>query len=394
MLYGNRRRHYDHDWELMATKRDYYEVLEVDRSAGKEELKKAYRRLARRFHPDVNSEDGADERFKEINEAYEVLSNDTTRAAYDRFGHAGVKVPGGAGFDDFAGFGGVADIFEEFFGGFGGRRRQRGPRRGADLRYDLRISFMEAVFGAEKEVEVTRPELCPHCHGHGAEPGTSTVRCTNCGGTGEVRMMRQSFLGSFVNVATCQVCSGTGESIPTPCTVCNGEKQVRRTRTLTVKIPAGVDSDTQIRLNSEGAPGIDGGPPGNLYVVLHVQKHDYFQRRGNDILLELEINVAQASLGDEVMVPTVDGEAKLTIPAGTQSGTVFRMRNFGVPRLRSSGRGDQLVMAHVAIPKDLSSEQRRLLTELAATLGKEVIPQQEKSLLGQLKNALGDFFGG
>jgi molecular chaperone DnaJ len=376
----------------MDSKHDYYEILGVDRGATKEELKKAYRRKAREYHPDVNNNSGSDERFKEINEAYEVLSNESTRAAYDRFGHAGVQGEG-AGFQDFSGFGGVSDIFEEFFGGFSGRRRRTGPRRGADLRHDLTISFEEAVFGVDKEIRVTRPELCPNCHGSGAEPGTSPMRCSNCNGTGEVRQMRKSFLGSFVNVSACPVCSGTGETIPTPCSVCNGQKQVRETRTLKVKIPAGVDADTQIRLSNEGAPGDNGGPPGNLYVVLHIAKHQFFQRRGNDILLELEINIAQAVLGDEINIPTVNGDDKLNIPAGTQSGSVFRLRGKGVPYLRSRGRGDQLVITHVAVPKSLTSEQRELFEELSTTLGKEIIPQREKSVLGQLRDALGDFFG-
>ncbi len=373
----------------MATKRDYYEVLGVDRSASKEDLKRAYRRMARKFHPDVNKDSGSDERFKEINEAYEVLSNDSTRATYDRFGHAGVQ-GAGAGFNDFSGFGSVADIFEEFFTGFGTRRR-KGPRRGADLRYDLTISFEEAVFGVEKDIQVRRPEICPNCYGSGAEPGTNPVRCTNCNGTGEVRQMRQSFLGSFVNVVTCPVCNGSGETIPSPCTVCNGQKQIQQQRTLNVKIPPGVDNDTQIRLSGEGTPGIDGGPPGNLFVVLHVEKHEYFRRRGDDILLEMEINVAQAALGDEIKVPTVDGEETLIIPAGTQSGTVFPLRGRGVPHLRRSGRGDQLVITHVAVPKKMTPEQKKLMEELARTLGKEVIPQREKSILGQLKDVLGDF---
>jgi molecular chaperone DnaJ len=372
--------------------RDYYEVLEVDRSASKEDLKRAYRRLARRYHPDVSSDEGADERFKEINEAYEVLSNENSRAAYDRFGHAGVK-GGGAGFGDFAGFSGVTDIFEEFFSGFGGRSRRAGPRRGADLRYDLKISFEEAVFGADKEIQVRRPESCPHCDGRGAEPGTIPIGCTNCNGTGEVRQMRQSFLGSFVNVTTCSVCDGTGETIPNPCTVCHGNKQVQETRTLSVKVPAGVDNDTQIRLSGEGAPGTDGGPHGNLYVVLHVTKHDYFQRRGDDIILEMEVNVAQAALGDEIEIPTVDGPEQLIILAGTQSGAVFRMRDHGVPHLRRNGRGDQLVIVHVVVPKNLTDEQKELMKKLAKTLGKEVIPQRGKGILSQLKDALGDVLG-
>lgn len=376
----------------MANKRDYYDVLEVQRTASKDELKKAYRRLARQYHPDINKNDGSDERFKEINEAYEVLSDDDKRAAYDRFGHAGVQ-GAGAGYQDFGGFGSMADIFEEFFGGFGSRRRRRGPRRGADLRHDLTISFEESVFGTEQEFDIRRPEVCDRCHGSGAEPGTQPSRCSTCNGTGEVRRMQQSILGSFVNVSACPACQGTGEVIINPCTTCSGRKQVQRTRHLKVRVPAGISSEQQIRLTGEGAPGADGGPPGNLYVFINVKRHDLFQRRGDDILLNLEINVAQAALGDEVVVPTVDGETKLTVPPGTQSGTVFRLRELGVPHLNSSGRGDLLVMANVVIPKRLTEQQRKLFGDLAETLGKEVIPQREKGLLNHLKDALGDALG-
>lgn len=382
----------------MANKRDYYDVLGVPRSVSKDELKKAYRRLARQYHPDVNGEDGASERFKEINEAYEVLADEEKRAAYDRFGHAGVQ--GGAGFSGFdaTGFGGFADIFEEFFsGGFSGRRRS-GPRRGADLRYDLTISFEEAVFGIEKEVEITRPEICHSCNGTGAEPGSTPERCNTCNGSGEVRRVQQSILGSFVNVTTCPTCQGTGEIISEPCKTCNGRKQVQRTRTIKVKIPAGVDTDTQIRLTGEGGPGVNGGPPGNLYVVISVQRHPFFQRRDNDIFLEMQINVAQAALGDEIAIPTLDGEEILTIPPGTQAGAVFRLRGKGVPRLDRSGRGnyvgrgDQHVIIQVAIPKKLSDDQKKIFKELARTLGKEVVPQ-ERGFFDQIKETLGDVFG-
>jgi molecular chaperone DnaJ len=388
----------------MSAKRDYYEVLGVTRAATKEELKKQYRSLARQYHPDVNSEPDAGERFKEISEAYEVLSDDDKRAAYDRFGHAGVGNGGfSGGFDQ--GFGGFADIFEEFFGSFGGaaaasgRRRRRGPRRGPDLRYDLTITFEEAIFGAERDIEYRRSETCPVCSGSGAEPGTRPISCTTCNGSGEVRRVQQSILGQFVNVITCQTCNGTGELIPNLCKECNGRKQVDRTVTKKVKVPAGVDSDTQIRLTGEGGSGLDGGPPGNLFVVLNVAPHEYFQRRGDDIVLDLQINVAQAALGDEIAVPTVDGDTSLHIPGGTQSGRVFRMRGLGVPKLDRSGRGqnvgrgDQLVIINVAIPKSLSPEQQDLFKELSRTLGKEVIPQKDKGILGQLKDALGDLFG-
>lgn len=386
----------------MSSKRDYYEVLGVSRTVTKEELKKQYRNLARQYHPDVNDEPDAGERFKEIGEAYEVLSDDDKRAAYDRFGHAGVGNGGySGGFDQ--GFGGFADIFEEFFGTFGGagnsRRRRRGPRRGPDLRYDLTISFEEAIFGGEREIEFRRAEMCPVCSGSGAEPGTRPITCTTCNGSGEVRRVQQSILGQFVNVTTCTTCNGTGELIPNVCRECNGRKQVERTVTKKVKIPAGVDSDTQIRLTGEGGAGLDGGPPGNLFVVLNVAQHEFFQRRGDDIVLDLQINVAQAALGDEITVPTVDGDMPLQIPGGTQSGRVFRMRGLGVPKLDRSGRGanvgrgDQLVIINVSIPKHLSADQQALFKELSRTLGKEVVPQKDKGILSQLKDALGDLFG-
>ena len=387
----------------MSSKRDYYEVLGVARTATKEELKKQYRGLARQYHPDVNSEADAGERFKEISEAYEVLSDDDKRAAYDRFGHAGVGNGGFGGFDQ-QGFGGFADIFEEFFGTFGGattggRRRRRGPRRGPDLRYELTITFEEAIFGGERDIEYRRAETCPVCTGSGAEPGSRPITCTTCNGSGEIRRVQQSILGQFVNMTTCHTCNGTGEIIPDLCKECNGRKQVERTVTKKVKVPAGVDSDTQIRLTGEGGAGLDGGPPGNLFVVLNVTPHEYFQRRGDDIVLDLQVNVAQAALGDEVTVPTVDGDTTLHIPGGTQSGRVFRMRGLGIPKLDRSGRGqnmgrgDQLVIVNVAIPKSLTPEQQDLFKELSRTLGKEVVPQKDKGILGQLKDALGDLFG-
>ncbi len=385
----------------MDSKRDYYDVLGVTRAATPEELKKAYRTLARQYHPDVSKDPQASERFKEISEAYEVLSDDQKRATYDRFGHAGMNNGGFGGFGGFDGdFGSVADIFEEFFGGaFGGRRRQRrGPRRGSDLRYDLTITFEEAMFGAEKDIEVRRPEACDRCSGSGAEPGTSPITCPTCSGSGEVRRVQQSILGSFVNVTTCSQCSGSGEIISEPCTQCHGQKLVQRTVTKKVRIPPGVDNETQIRLTGEGAPGIYGGPPGNLFVTLTVKEHEFFQRRGDDVWLDLQVNVAQAALGDEITVPTIDGDERLLIPAGTQSGKVFRLRGKGVPRLDRSGRGspmgrgDQQVIIQVVIPKNLTREQEEIFGELARTLGKEVVPKREKGIMGQLKSALGDIF--
>lgn len=372
----------------MSSKRDYYDVLGVGRSASQDEIKKAYRGLARQYHPDVNKSPDAEAKFKEINEAYQVLSDQEKRATYDRFGHSGVQGRWGDVGDFGFGFGGFSDIFGDLFG-FGPRTRtRRAPSRGTDLRYDLTISFEEAVFGCERELEIPRYETCPRCRGSGAEPGTSPIRCPQCNGTGEVRRTQQSILGSFINVTTCPRCGGEGEIVTTPCGECRGQKQVRVTRTISVKVPAGVDNGTQIRLAGEGEPGVYGGPPGNLYVVLSVKPHRYFRRQDNNIILELAINVAQAALGDEVTVPTLEGEERLVIPAGTQTGKVFRLRGKGVPYIRRNGRGDQLVIVQVAIPTDLSDEQKRLFKDLARTLGKEVIPQEEKGLLEKIMDFL------
>lgn len=366
----------------MTDKPDYYESLGVGRGASSEDLKNAYRRLAKKYHPDVNNEPGAEERFKQINEAYAVLSDAERRAAYDRFGHAGLK---GMPTDfDF----GFSDIFEEFFGfGMGNRRRRSAPRRGHDLRYDLQLEFEEAVFGAEKEIDFTRRDTCTRCDGSGAEPGTSPVRCSTCQGSGEVRQVRQTLLGSMVNVSTCPTCGGRGETVGTPCQNCNGSGIEQRHIEQTISIPPGVDDGTQIRIASEGEPGPNRGPRGDLYVVTKVKPHRYFRRQRDDILLDLSINLAQAALGAEVEVPTVDGPERLRIPAGTQSGRSFRMRGKGVPHLRRSGRGDQIVVISVEIPKSLSAEQRELFEQLSETLGTEVKPQ-ERSLLDDLKDLL------
>jgi molecular chaperone DnaJ len=368
------------------TDRDYYEVLGVGRGASNEEIKKAFRRLAREYHPDVNNSPDSEERFKEINEAYAVLSDAEKRAAYDRFGHAGVRGAGGVNVDfDFPDF---ADIFGEFFGfGRTSRRARNVPRRGADLQYRVDLTFEESVFGVEKEIDVTRDEVCETCNGSGAEPGTSPVRCATCGGSGEVRQARQTILGSMVQVTTCPTCRGSGETIDTPCHACSGRGLQRRTRKKVVSIPAGVDTGNQIRLAGEGQPGVNGGPQGNLYLTINVKPHRYFRRRDDDILLDLDINVAQAVLGAEVEIPTVDGLDKLKIPTGTQPGKVLRLRNKGVPHLRSNGRGDQLVVINVDIPARLSSEQRQLFEKLAETLGSEVRPQ-ERSFFDWLKDTL------
>jgi molecular chaperone DnaJ len=370
--------------------RDYYEILGIQRSASGEEIKSAFRQLARKYHPDVNKAPDAEEKFKEINEAFAVLSDTEKRAAYDRFGHAGVNGMGGAGAPDFTNID-FSDIFEEFFGFGGGssrRRSRNNPRRGSDLNLTIPLTFEEAVFGADKEIEFTRDEICTTCRGTGSEPGTSPTRCQTCEGRGEVRQVRQTFLGSMVQVTTCPACNGQGEVITTPCQTCRGRGLERKTVRKTVTIPGGVDTGTQIRLAGEGQPGANGGPNGNVYVEIQVRAHKFFRRKGNDILLNLDINVAQAALGADIEVPTLDGPAKLSIPTGTQPGRVFTLKGKGVPFLRSTGRGDQHVVVNVEVPSRLNAEQRQLFEQLARTLGSEVRPQ-ERSFLDKLKEVLG-----
>jgi molecular chaperone DnaJ len=373
----------------LATKRDYYEVLGVPRTATPEDVKSAFRRLARQYHPDVNKEPDAEEKFKELNEAYAVLSDEQKRAAFDRYGHAGVE--GMGGMPDFTNVD-LGDIFEELFGfGFGrrsGRQQRNAPRRGADLQYNLTLEFEEAVFGVEKTIEFTREEVCSRCDGNRAEPGTETATCTNCSGSGEIRQSRQTMFGNMVQVVTCPVCRGTGELVPTPCKTCGGRGLERKNIKREIKVPAGVDNGTQVRLSAEGQPGSNGGPQGDLYVALSVRAHKYFHRREDDIVLDLDINVAQATLGAKVEVPTVDGPTELTIPSGIQPGKVLRMRGKGVPHLRGNGRGDQLVMLNVAVPTKLNAEQRKLFEELAASMGTDVQPQ-ERGFFDKLRDVLG-----
>ncbi len=378
--------------------RDYYEVLGVARAAEKTEIKAAFRKLAREYHPDVSKHDDAENRFKEINEAYEVLSDDEKRARYDRFGAAGVQGNGFGGASAGAGFGGFEEIFEEFFSSFGGAgrtRQRRGPRPGSDRRVDVTVSFEELVFGAEKEVEFERLEACETCAGSGAAPGTSPTRCTQCNGTGEVRQVQQTFLGPMVQVASCPRCAGTGETISSPCPTCRGGGRIRNKAVLSVQIPPGVREGLQIQIRNEGDSGERTAPQGNLYVVVHVSEHEFFKRKDNDVILDISINVAQAALGDKLDIPTVDGEVELVVPAGTQTGKVFRLRGKGIPRLRSdgsnSGRGDQMVYVQVDVPTKLTDEQRLLFEKLAQTMGGDVTPQRNgKGFFDRVM----DFFAG
>lgn len=375
----------------MTTKRDYYDVLGVARSASTDEIRSAYRRLARQYHPDVNKETTAEATFKEINEAYEVLSNTDKRSAYDRFGHAGAQ----GGFSGFSG-GDFGSIFEDLFAGMGMggamRQSQRGPRRGADLRVGLTLAFEDAVFGCDREVEIMRLESCTHCQASGAEPGTNPIRCPQCNGTGEVQRRQQSIFGAILTSTPCSRCNGTGEVITSPCVECQGRKQVQVTRRLTVAVPAGVDDGTQIRLAGEGNQGLAGGPAGNLYVALSVQPHAVFQRHDNDIIMELPINIAQAALGAEIEVPTLDGVETLAVPPGTQHGKILRLKNKGVPHLRrSERRGDQLIAIKVAVPVHLTAKQKKLLEELGETLGTPKLGD-ERGFFDKLAGAFSDAF--
>ncbi|TET52280.1 MAG: molecular chaperone DnaJ [Anaerolineales bacterium] len=374
----------------MSSARDYYDVLGVGRSASAAEVKQAYRQLARECHPDVSEAPDAESRFKEINEAYEVLSDSEKRAAYDRFGRAGVTGAGaGSGFG--FGFRDPFEIFEEVLGrGFGFRTStRRRPRRGADRRYDLKLTFEEAVFGCEKGIGITRHEQCPACGGSRAEPGTSPVRCAECNGSGRVRRVQTSILGSLSSISPCPACQGEGDTIPIPCRECDGRGRVKVSRDLSVTIPPGVDHGTQVRLTGEGEMGERGGPPGNLYVVLHVEDHPVFERRGDDIIVELSVNVAQAALGAQVKVPTLEGEEELSIPAGAQSGKIVRLRKKGVPRLRRNGRGDQLVVVRVVTPTKLSAEQKKLLKQLGETLDPETVWEEKRGFIDDLRAAFG-----
>ena len=368
-------------------KRDYYEVLGVQKGATEEEIKKAYKKMARKYHPDLNPGDkDAEEKFKEVNEAYEVLSDSEKKARYDQFGFAGVDpnfgaggggYGGGAGFD----FGDLGDIFGSFFGGgFGGgqtRRNPNAPQRGESIRMNLTISFEEAAFGCEKELELDRYESCETCHGSGAAPGTSPETCPDCGGSGVVQTRRQTPMGVFASTAPCSRCGGRGKIIKEPCAACHGSGQTRKTRTIKVKIPAGIDDGQTISLRGEGSGGVNGGPAGDLYVTVYVKPHKMFKRDGQDIMLEMPVSFAQAALGATLTVPTVDGKVQYDMPEGTQTGTVFRLRGSGVPNINGRGRGDQYVKVTVEVPRNLNGEQKELLRKFEEATGENCYDQRK-----------------
>jgi len=374
----------------MASKRDYYEVLGVPRNASTEEIKKAFRRLAMQYHPDRNREASAEAKFKEIGEAYEVLSDPEKRVAYDRFGHAGLQ-----GFDfgrPFEGFdfGGFGDIFDAFFGGASSATRSRQAQRGADRRIDIEIDFEEAAYGCEREIEVERVEHCGRCGGSGNEPGAQPARCSSCDGTGQVRRVSRSFFGQFINIATCAQCRGEGRIITAPCKECHGPGRQRKRRSLLVNVPAGISDDSRMRLSEEGDAGLNGGSPGHLYVNIHVRPHPLFQRDGDDLIYDLQMNPAQAALGFEARIPTLDGDpAVLKVSVATQHGRVFVLKGKGIPRLHASGRGDLLVRTSIVIPTELTDEQRQLLRRLAESFGTPASGDGDKGILGRIKDALG-----
>lgn len=380
-------------------KRDYYEVLGVSKSSSLDEIKKAYRKIAKENHPDVKPNDKqAEERFKEATEAYAVLSSPEKKAKYDQYGHAGVDFngQGGAGgfgdFSDFADFG-LGDIFEMFFGGgMGGGQRRQGPSRGADLRFDLSITLQEAAFGARKEIEVPLYETCSHCGGSGAAPGTNPKTCSQCGGTGQVRAVQRTPFGQVATTRTCTACHGQGTIISTPCSKCNGLGKVREIKKIEVNIPAGSEEGLSLRFSGKGEAGERGGPAGDLYVVLLVKPHEFFERKGNDIYCEIPITFVQAALGDEIRVPTIHGEVTMQIPEGTQTSKIFRIKGKGVPYRRGGGTGDQHVRVIVSTPTKLSERQKELLREFGRITSED---QQmgKKSFWDKVKENVKDAIG-
>ncbi len=377
----------------MASQKDYYEILGVDKDADQKEIKKAYRKLAKKYHPDRNPDDPeASEKFKEISEAYGILSDEDKRARYDQYGHAGIG-DDDFNYEDFAqgGFGGLEDLFEMFMGGgfsARGQRAQNRPSRGRDLEYRMEISFENAAFGTEKTIRIPRQETCQTCDGSGAKPGSNPRTCPKCDGSGQIRVNQRTPFGNMAQIKTCDRCQGKGEIIDDPCPDCNGEGRVTRRRDIKVEIPAGISSGQRIRLSGKGGAGKRGGPSGDLFVRVDVKPHDLFERKGDDVYYELPINFVQAALGDEIQVPTLEGEVKLKIPEGTQPGDSLRLKNKGINHLRSSGRGDQYIKIKVVIPKSLDSEQKELLQKFAKISGDEINPES-KGFFSRVKDAFG-----
>lgn len=372
---------------------DFYEILGVPKNAGKDEIKGAFRKKAREYHPDVNKAPDAEEKFKELGKAYETLMDDDKRSLYDRYGEDGLR---NAGFDSggpFAGgFGDLNDIFNSFFGGFGfstGYSDPNAPQRGDDLRVDIELEFEEAVFGCEKEIKIDHLETCEACKGSGAEPGSTPVTCKTCGGTGKIQQTTQTILGHFTQITTCPACHGSGKTIGNPCKACKGYGKIEREKAIQVKIPAGVDNGSKMRLSGEGDAGKNGGPTGDLYVVLHVKSSDYFKREGFHVYTKLEISPAQAVLGDEIAIRTLDGEKTVSVQAGIQHGEKVRIKGAGVPNLgRNSQRGDHIVIVTIKTPTNLSEEEKQLYRKLYE-LGSNKKSEGSQSIFEKVKGAFG-----
>ena len=372
---------------------EYYDRLGVSKDASQDEIKRAYRKMSKKYHPDINKEPGAEEKYKEVQEAYETLSDDQKRAAYDQYGPDGANGFGGqggfGGFDGGAGFGGFEDIFSSFFGG-GATRNPNAPRQGDDLQYRVNLSFEEAIFGAEKEVHYNREATCKTCSGSGAKPGTSPVTCGRCHGQGVINVDTQTPLGMMRRQVTCDVCHGTGQEIKEPCQTCHGTGHEKQSHKVSVKIPAGVETGQQIRLAGQGEAGFNGGPYGDLFVIINVNPSDKFTRDGSTIYYTLNISFVQAALGDTVEVPTVHGNVEMTIPAGTQTGKTFRLKGKGAPRLRGASQGDQHVTVKIVTPTKLNDAQKEALLAFAKASGDEKIAPQKKGFFNKVKDALED----
>ena len=368
----------------MMSKRDYYEVLGIDKTATKEEIRKAYRSLSKKFHPDINKAADAEDKFKEATEAFEVLSDETKKANYDQFGHAGPNQGfGGGGGDGF----GFDDIFSTFFGGNARRQNPNAPRQGNDLQYTMTIDFMEAIFGKETEVEIPKEENCDTCDGTGAKKGSTPKKCTHCGGSGEINVTQNTPLGRMVNRRACHHCDGTGEIITDKCATCHGAGKVNKTSKIKVSIPEGVDDGQRLRMSGQGEPGHKGGPAGDLYIVFRVKPHAKFIREEDDIYLELNLSYPQAALGDEIKVPTVHGDVNLKIPTGTQTGTRFRLKGKGVKNVHGRGIGDQHVIVKVVTPKKMTEKQKELMRQFAAISG-DNLEEYSSSLFDKIKNKI------
>ena len=372
---------------------EYYDRLGVSKDASQDEIKRAYRKMSKKYHPDINKEPGAEEKYKEVQEAYETLSDDQKRAAYDQYGPDGANGFGGqggfGGFDGGAGFGGFEDIFSSFFGG-GATRNPNAPRQGDDLQYRVNLSFEEAIFGAEKEVHYNREATCKTCSGSGAKPGTSPVTCGRCHGQGVINVDTQTPLGMMRRQVTCDVCHGTGQEIKEPCQTCHGTGHEKQSHKVSVKIPAGVETGQQIRLAGQGEAGFNGGPYGDLFVIINVNPSDKFTRDGSTIYYTLNISFVQAALGDTVEVPTVHGNVEMTIPAGTQTGKTFRLKGKGAPRLRGGSQGDQHVTVKIVTPTKLNDAQKEALLAFAKASGDEKIAPQKKGFFNKVKDVLED----